>query len=346
MKFKDGSNLEGYLAKAKPQQSFPGGVDYNAKYVALKNHLVGQVHPHVVPANIARDGGYINDHGPDHIRKLIERLTELLKGKNVSISPYETFVLLCAAHFHDIGNMFGRQQHEEQSAKVMNDLGPLFSNDQVEKRWIFRIAAAHGGSEKDKITEIPAETVVLNQTIRPQFLAALLKFGDELAEDYERAARYPLEKGLVPPSSEIFHRYAEALHSVTVDHGAQELRFEYEIKKAQVTAAYDFEKNNTASKVYILDEIFKRTMKAHYERIYCMRFLRPQLDLNRISVTISVSDDNLKQLGQIGYRLEEVGYPGDAGGTVYDLCPHLREWKGNGNLTGEHLAQTIDTKGI
>ena len=183
----DGKTLPEWLA-IQDGTKFPVGFDYRSGYLALAAHLEA-IHKEVTPTNIHIDGGYLTDHGPDHIRKLIRRISALLEGGKGDLTAYEAYLLLAAAQFHDVGNIYGRTKHEENSAEVMRDTGKFLPTDAVEQRFIYQIAQAHGGEDKSKLDTLIAEDYVRGEKVRPQLLAALLKFADELAEDSERGAR-------------------------------------------------------------------------------------------------------------------------------------------------------------
>ena len=167
-------------------------------------------------------------------------------------------------------------------------------------------------------------------------LAAILRFADELADERSRAAGFLLQLSKIHPTSEVYHKYAHSLHSVMVDAqgGTVDLHFDMPLADACKT----FGKGN--QQVYLLDEIYERTMKAHRERTYCMRFLRPQISIERIDVEIKVyGNDYNKELAKIPYRLEESGYPEALPGGVLNACPSLSSLAYGSPLTGQALHQ-------
>jgi hypothetical protein len=102
------------------------------------------------------------------------------------------------------------------------------------------------------------------------------------------------------------------------------------------------------NRVYLLDEIFERTMKMHRERIYCMRFLRPMITIDKINVTVRIYSPEyhyIPELETISYRLEESGYP-ETLNTIHSMCPELKSsrYRG-GTITGESLSHLLSTGG-
>ena len=320
----------------------PTGFNYQKNYAAMAANLAS-VHSEVTTTANVIDGGYLTDHGPGHIAKLISRITELLKAASDPITPYECYLLLTAAQFHDVGNIFGRERHEEKCREVMNDNLANLPPDTVERRKILEIAQAHGGEDKDKLSALAKSEHIRGQPVRMQALAAILKFADELAEDSERGARYSAKKGLLPPESAIFHAYALSLVDVHLDALAGMIAMRFDLKKSEALRAFPKkDKEGKTVETYLIDEILSRTVKTHYERVYCSRFMRPLVDVVGVSVRIEVTDDSgYSILRQISFSLHERGYPDVGAKDIYNLCPELEEWDGNGRFDGCHLARKL-----
>lgn len=401
--------------REQDKSAFPGGADYARKLDQISEYLEENVYREVEKGalwNAIRSGDepvYLNDHGKPHIDQVISRVTALLHVSKCELTPYEAYILLAAIYFHDVGNIYGRKEHEKTLGKVMLELGKLAGEETIEQRVIAPIAAAHGGivkgtaDDKDTIGKLEPGRVILSKKVRQQFLAALLRFADELADDYTRANRFMLDSGLLE-DSEVYHAYSQSLHSVMIEQdialhfemsrgdalrqfgkgiqfsvGCQfqsdfdnntipdELRHVFENKKCPLSqdatvsieeqgnkwkikdpnAEYVIRKEANKLKIYgnlsvfLLDEIFARTLKMHLERVYCMRFLIAQLSINRIRVTIEVFE-NIEQdyfigtpLETIFYTLEETGYPNAPTGGIQELCPELCKW------TGETLKEKL-----
>jgi hypothetical protein len=335
----DGKTLNDWLAGCS-DDDFPRGFDYKARFQHAQNTLNAFVHPIVTVAALLTDGGFLTDHGPEHIKTVIARASNLIRfGHAVNLSPYEVYIILSAIHVHDLGNALGRESHELLAERVMKIAGPLLGDDTVEQWTIYNIAQAHGGqvgSDRDKIGKLPAIEYVLGQRIRSRILASLLRFGDELADDRTRASRYLIEAGKIPEPSLVYHKYAYALHSVTVSEDA--VRLDFQLDSSDATRK--FGKGN--KRVYLLDEIYLRTMKMHRERMYCMRFLRPLITIDRIDVSIRVFGEGYsKEVASFDYRLEETGYPSEKNTEIFALCPSLKNNTYGSPLTGAALRSFV-----
>ena len=325
------SQTKGFPSTSKP---------YPETFKTVSSYLNKEIHPHVEKGALMSGAGYLTDHGPQHIATVIERASHLLScpaDEYPKFNPYEVYLLLLAIHFHDIGNIYGRAGHERRHAEVMSKVSPMLAGDRVERNAILKIAQAHGGlnnGDKDTIASLPVQEHVMGKRVRYQALAAILRFADELADDFRRAARAVDELGRLPKESEVFHRYAEALHSVVIYPCTRTIELRYDFTKDH---CYPVGKGD--DRVYLLDEIYARTVKMHYEREYCMRFTRDLVYIERINVEIQIyKDQNSPEAHRtISYRLEERGYPGDQPRPIEDLIsPGTQPL-----LTGAELFDTL-----
>ncbi|MGE3759003.1 MAG: hypothetical protein AB7H97_14675 [Pseudobdellovibrionaceae bacterium] len=311
--------------------AFPraGSVDYAGMYRRVSEYLNNDVHSEVNMGARIIDGGLLTDHGPEHIRTVIQRASELVFTKSCRLSPYEIYILLMAIHFHDVGNIKGREDHEIKSGEIYKELGRLASIDATERHYIVNIAQAHGGRQKDKL-ELLEKTFgkapkLLGFTVRVPLLASILKLADELADEYTRATK--IDWAVVPKESQVFHKFAYALKTVDINHETHTVELDFWLDKENATTKY----GKLDSEIFLVDEIKERTYKTHLERLYCMRFMADEIRLNSVVVKINfLEPDSIDPFHDpIGYRLEEKGYPGhDIAGSAPDpytefarLCP-------------------------
>lgn len=293
-------------------RGFPGHgtVDYHARYLSADNFLNTEVHPQVERGALLRGDGYLTDHGPLHIKTVMRRASSLLGNTKSKLSPYEMYLFLMAAHLHDVGNFFGRLDHAERIPAVLDKLRGQIQGDPSELRLIASIAMAHTGhrnGDKDTIGVLRETDHMLGEDVRPQLLAALLRFADELSDDSTRAARFPLQVDAVPKPSEVYHQFAFHLQSVRVYPSEKLVSLKFNLNRQQ--GCILFGKGGT--EVYLLDEIYERTLKLHLERTYCSRYLVPVVHITALDIRIEIypSDFHTTAEVDIGYRLGETGYP-------------------------------------
>jgi hypothetical protein len=333
--------LDEWLTTETQPNQFPNSKNYAARYTAIADKLNKDVHPHVTAGASIEDGGYLTDHGPEHIKMVIQRASHLVSAESCQLTPYEVYLLLVAIHVHDMGNAFGRYQHEQNSIEIFRQLGTVAGEDEPEKRVIASIAVAHGGEVKDKISLLQEKQPILGQPVRTQLLAAILKFADELADDYTRAARFFEEHKILPHESEVYHRYSAVLHSVTIEPEHHEVKLDFLLTKRDIMQKFGKKTSSGIEEVYLLNEIFERTTKTHLERTYCMRFMSPYIRINRITVTIEFAEGVDTLAETTGYRMEEQGYPTVPAGKIHNACLNLKTASGV-RMTGESLKEQIE----
>ena len=201
------TKLVGFLRESlRSDPSFPRDeVDYYRRFQGIDEYLNAKVHPTVNQGAAAKGDGWLTDHGMRHITTVIRRASELVgDGESVLLTPYEVFLLLTAIHFHDVGNVFGRNKHEQEITSLMQELDEsLIGSDGIERRMIRDIAMAHSGyadtdgHDKDTIGCLSWDPVRGNLEPRVQLLAAVLRFSDELADDHTRTSRFLIDNKLV-----------------------------------------------------------------------------------------------------------------------------------------------------
>ena len=319
----------------QPSNMFPtsGAVDYNNRLEHIVGLLSREIHQHVEKGALQSGDGYLTDHGRDHVDTVIQRASALLSypiATYPQLTAYEVYILLVAIHFHDLGNIFGRRGHEGRIQEIVSALSTHISDEMVERQAILKIARAHSGTingNRDTISSLVPTDAVLGFDVRYQAIAAILRFADELADDSRRTARIIGDLGVIPAESEIYHAYARCLHSVQVRPQEHRVSLRYSFTRNEAIREFDMPTDTTRERrVFLLDEIFNRTMKMHFERQYCMRFMHSFVRIDAIDVNIEIFDDEFSItpcVDPIGYRLEERGYPDTSNVSFSDICPDV-----------------------
>lgn len=323
---------EGYR---EPAHRPNGSVDYFSQFKDIEKHLNTRVHPHVNAGATGQDGSWLTDHGPEHIQTVIRRIEDLtLIGNRFVTSPYETYLLLVAAHIHDLGNAFGREGHERKASEVLFGMEQAIAgSDTVEKRLIRDIAQAHGGKGPDGSKDTIG-TLQGPPTIKK--LAAILRLADEIAEERTRTSEFSMdvmEQGCeLKKDSEVFHVYASRLNPIKVNHIDRSIELHFEVLKEHLSKK--FWKNQ--KKVYLLDEIYGRTLKTHTEQIYCMKFVIPEIVLERTRVLVEVCSEGYEYVvAELKYSIEQTGYPEH----IADITKYVPAL---GQVTGKELVPRLE----
>ena len=201
---------------------------YLAKFRALETHFFEKVHPFVDAALLgdsqkaSADGenpNIMTIHGCRHVSDLIESLDKIAcsigqrKGA-IPLNPLEAYLLLCAAHLHDAGNIGGRKDHPARSGKLIKDHLQLFYDTETRQN-VFDVARVHGGTSekygKDTFREIGGDNF---SSPRLRLLAAILRISDELSENPNRVPDELLKWFQASAESNLAYRYAQSLSPI------------------------------------------------------------------------------------------------------------------------------------
>lgn len=345
----DNKTLVEWLRDA-PAELYPQckKIDHHSHYVKLRDYLIDNVHNEVTfGANLIDPEVLLNDHGPGHIDTVISRASYLVSCTSCSLNPYEVYILLCCIQLHDVGNIFGRYKHEIKAVDIMRAAEGICGRDQIEAIKIRNIAESHGGrtnnGDKDKISGLQPMEEMFYGSIRPQLLASILRYADELADDKTRAHRTLLKNGSLPVKSEVYHAYAMCLESVKVNHLESGINLNFHLPKEFLSRKFGkINENGALKKVYLLDEIYERVLKMHYERVYCMRFSKNSIELANLFVSIEFYDKTLNDVfPKISFTLSENGYPSN-NGDIFKMCPELT--LGDQKLNARYVISQIKKK--
>ncbi|WP_312822761.1 hypothetical protein [Epilithonimonas sp.] len=351
---------EEFLENLKPDNSFPDEKDYIATYKILKQNFA-PIHNEIKTKILEIEKeGYFNDHGPDHIKMVVDRASKIINNFKLNdssflLSQYEIFILLVAINLHDSGHLISKRSGHAQAAKELLsrfDKNPNSLLSVNERRIIGDIAKAHGG-KNDPIGMLQSDDYISGKKIRPKLLAAILRLADELAEDKSRASRFLLdlteESGLeyepLDKHSEIYHRFSEAIDSVFLEGNVIKLSFCVSVKN--LNKKFEKKSDNVITEHFLLDEIYDRCLKTFTETLYCNRFYPPHNRYSKITVVIFLLDEYDDYIiDPISFIMEENGYPLMYVKDIFTMCKQSLKTVTGRNIDGEYIAEVISEKTI
>ena len=317
------------------REEFPHGPrDFLSIYKNIESYLNENVHPNTVLGAAINGDGLLNDHGPDHVAMVVQRAGLILDGVEDQLIGYELFLLLLAIHFHDVGNVGGRDGHERRIFEIMESQGDHIPIENEEKEIVSKIAMVHGGhtdtGDKDTISKLNPSESVQGISIRPRVLAAILRFADEIADETSRANRYFKGESLLP-KSRIYHEYSRVLQPANIKGDALLLKFKLPVGfVSEKLSKGSKEKIGEIEYIYLYDEILGRLGKCLNELEYCAKYAAGLIRINVISVNISVrKPKSLDDAFSDAFRMELSGYPNRGSDNVADLAkPGVRARSG------------------
>lgn len=295
------------------EKNFPSiGIDFCDKLASIYKYLEENIYPNVVVGASARDGMVLTNHSKEHVETVIQRMSLLLGDGINRITGYEVFILLVAACLHDIGNISGRSDHEKHMVELANGCQEFKTLDGPTKHYIFEVAMAHGGRNikggKDTLSLATKEEKAGGILVRPRAMAALLRFADELSDDFGRANIAMMNIGSIPPESNIYHLYSSCVQTPNVQ-GAQ-IFLRYDLTALQTQRLYDKVVDGQKRGVYLYDEIKERLAKCYGEMEYCTHHSDGLFHFDSINATIVVfTDDYAQKIIEYPICLKYNGYP-------------------------------------
>lgn len=325
---------------------FPGKHDYVSAYKDFKDFMNREVHKETKSMTIVKDEGtiYLNDHSSEHVQMVMEKISRILWSDNeqvVELAPLECFILLSAIQIHDAGHVIGGRDHHEQNAKVFLKEFSKYNVGSPEKKIIYDIARAHSGKD-DPIGKLPRIEDVSNSRVRIRMLAALLRLGDEMADEASRASEFLFDENQLVEGSRLFHAFSISLSSFLPDVHSHEIRMKFNLNRKRCSELFKKTTKTGDVETYLLDEIYERTFKTFHECLYYNRFVPDTIRLNTVNVAIDFYDDEDFDpfFPTINYRLEEKGYPHIQEEDVFALCGMDLKRDGN-KLNGEFVKNQI-----
>ncbi len=293
------------------RQEFPDGrKNFPKMFSSFEDYMNDNYHKNVELGAAINGDGLLTNHGIEHVQDVIRHAGDIIDDIN-QLTGYEIFILLISIHFHDVGNLYGREEHEQKIDEIIEKLDTILPLDTAGKNFVNAIATAHGGyykNDKDTIRHIGDDCKYANVLVRQKALAAILRFADEISDDFTRSNF----SGKIPEGNEVYHEYSKSLEPVSIEGDAIILHFRipYNLTKEKV--------GKGTSKVFLYDEILNRIAKCMRELEYCKKYADGLIKLKSISVKIDIlrEGSNFKIIENAGdsFRLTLQGYPNE------DIC--------------------------
>jgi hypothetical protein len=260
---------------------------YIDHYNSFRTFLCDHVYPHMISTEASISGNILTDHSEKHIRNVLNNINKILENysSDTSFNPLELYFMCLSALVHDIGNIFGRVEHEKATNEIFSsEYFKVF--DSMLRRMVNQIAKAHGG-EGDTLSKLSNTNHIEGEQIRAQKIASILRFADELAEGPQRAFDLLLVKGLIGKDSAKYHQYALNLKHPKIEKNAIIMDFEFIIKDQTDASMYE-----------ILSLTLNRILKMNRERVYCGHYNKYIEGIKKVNVTFNfyIDEDSIEPL--------------------------------------------------
>ena len=280
------TEFEKYLDQAlKENLGNERGAEYVSLYISARQVLLKDVLEEIRGAEPD-----LTDHGPEHVRDVLENVFKLLKGNLDYFDPLEHYILGLSVLFHDVGNLHGRENHGKRIAQFYDHVRPSEQHAH-EKALVVRIAQAHTGTARNgtsnTLADVPTELHFNGERIRARELAAVVRLADELAEGPERTSQYMRRQNLYAPDSTSFHDYS-TVTAISIDRGNERIAVTYQFKiLTERGIEQELAKLRRCVEV-ALARLAKMDVERRYARFHCPAPLAP---FQKISISLDVQID-------------------------------------------------------
>ncbi len=277
--------FEQHLTKTLTEKLPGQGPEYVSLYVSARTRLLDHVLEDIRGAE-----PQLTDHGPRHVRHVLENAFKLLQLNLDYFDPLEYYILGLSILFHDAGNLHGREDHNKRIGQFYDDVrsGSEFAH---EKALVVRIARSHTGRARNgsgnTLGDVPKLLHYRGEPIRARELAAIVRFADELAEGEQRTSQYMKKHDLYEPGSVPYHDYS-ASTAITIDGGNDRIAVTYQF---DVLTDNGIEKELAKLKKslqFALKRLAKLDVERRYARYHCAA---PLLPFQKISVCLDIQID-------------------------------------------------------
>jgi hypothetical protein len=269
------------------------GASFMSRYITARDKSFADI-----ISQISGSEPDLTKHDITHIRAVLTRVDQLLDDSYLELSVYDLYVLCMIVLFHDVGNIFGRRDHQtkQKVAKVYNHVRGNDPRWNQERLIILKAVEAHTGRSQtgqplDTLSEVDEVGNLENgQKIRLRELATILRFADELEEGPGRTSLFKQqnagEKGGYSQESLPYHEYAN-ITDVFIDRGGGRIVLTYHLN-------WDKQKDPDCDCLKkVLAFCFQRILKLDDERKYARYYSKLLDPFRKTEVSFQFTVDNL-----------------------------------------------------
>jgi len=299
---------------------------YMSAYTQAKHKLTTQIYDEVKGVQPA-----LSDHSDRHIDNVLKNCGRLISliHETHNLTSVDLYCLAMIVLFHDVGNLFGRDDHQKKVGEIFDWVRGTTSDLRHERTLVLKAARAHrgeaGDGSSDTLKELNEYDHLEDHQVKLRELAAILRFADELAEGPQRTSDFMRMRGAFSPGSAVYHDYS-SITNVHIDRGGGRIMLTYEVDIASRSIEDD------AWLRSLLEFSYKRVIKLNQERRYA-RFYAPCLSPFRItSVEVNFhSGTALLPVSLPPIQLDDKTIPGDPCKSIpelvadYDIDSVLRQ---------------------
>jgi hypothetical protein len=241
----------------------------------------------------------------------------------------DLFLILLGCLTHDIGNMLGRERHNQNIGKVAELAGPAWRLwDLGDRMAIEAVGRSHTGKSptgsRDTIEALSAQPAYFaGGKVNLGEVAAIVRFADELAEGPQRTSSILLQEGLIEEGSIIYHIYARITRH-HIDYASGRILITYYIDRNDPVFPAGVTKKRSALEK-LLRVAYSRAVKLNAERQYARHYSNVLSRYKETSISIVFLDKG-QPLSFAGPTLliSDAKTAFDANITIESLCSDFK----------------------
>ncbi len=270
----------------------------------------------------------LSDHGPDHIDNVLVNAYRLLEneidGQKVYIfSGLDLYVLCLTILFHDVGNFFQREFHNQNIQNILTDMFSQFFTGihKRQKTHIITAGRAHSGKgedgTKDTLRDVAETEHCDGDKVNLRDIAAIVRLADELAEGPQRTCSYMQKAGKIKEVNKIYHQYADFTHiMIDANNGRININYEIELGIKEGSAMSHEDKAALGS---LLTFSYERIFKLDQERKYCGYYCKPLKQIKETQISFNFFNNGLSvDFKREPLVLTDLTVPGDTSKSVIE----------------------------
>lgn len=281
------------------------GNDLWARYVVTRDEIVNDVLPWIAAVE-----PNLTDHGTRHIGDVIDNAALLLGLPNQhnvqsdatpahleQFSSQEWLVLLLGLVLHDVGNIYGRNKHNQKIPEVWKSVSSAWHAWSLSQRsLVIAVGRAHSGKtatgSADTLEPLAAGSHFFDKVlIRAAEIAAIIRFADELAEGPQRTSQFMIDEGKFSNESVLYHHYAKITQvSIDRDSGRVALTYSVDVDDKSCPSDTAKKKEHVGN---LLALLYSRAAKMNYERQFARHYSAALSPFKMTSISLNIYKDGL-----------------------------------------------------
>lgn len=291
---------------------------YLGAYTQAKTKLTKHVYDAITGAQ-----PHLSDHSDRHIDNVLHNCGRLLSLSHDAhtLSAVDLYCLSMFVLFHDVGNLYGRDNHQQKVGEIFDWVRGATSDLRRERTLVLKAARAHtglaGDGTSDTLKELSEQDHLDDRPIKLRELAAILRFADELAEGPQRTSDFMRLNGGYSAGSQVYHDYA-SITNVHIDRPGGRITVTYEFDVARSTKGGA--PGDDAWIRNLLAFTYKRIIKLDQERRYARYYGRCLNPFRMTSVEMNFHCGHvLLPVSLPPLHLDDKVIPGDPCKSIPDL---------------------------